>query len=339
MRKPTGMSPPSWSFLILAFLASIVSTRADISALTTVGPNSGSAFANLGAVPKGPPLPTMSNAAVTILLKPGAGDDLVAECKASFTMDANTGEPQPILVAFPVTGQGGNAVRVSSFAVTVDGTKVNDLLRGPMRFPRVADDKKIEGEDQPMFEALMHAPWIPDSFIFGDGRTYPEAYYWSQLFPQNSHTNIEISYQLTLHPQSLRYEKTMARYESMDVVPFDLMWAGPSDEKAYFFDYILRSGATWAGPIGHETVTLVADPSTKLDLSADEIVMVGRRVALDADGDDTRDARGRIRAGVLPERTRRLAGKIVWEIDHEKPTQDILVQIPLSLRMGRGSAR
>ena len=177
----------------------------------------------------------------------------------------------------------------------------------------------------------MHSPWKPIGFPFGDGRTYPNAYYWSQLFPQKSRTHIEISYQLTLHPQSLRYEKKMLRGGSMDVVPFDLMWAGASTEKAYFFDYVLRSGATWAGPIGRETVTLIADPSTKLDLTNDEIVIVGRNVARYYN-DDTQDARSMVRAGVFPKSIRRPPGMIVWEIDHEKPTQDILVQIPVSLR-------
>jgi len=273
----------------------------------------------------------MSSAVVTILLKPGAGEDLVAVCNASFEIDAGLGEPQPIIVAFPVTGQGGDAVRVSSFAVTVNGTQVNGLHRGPIRFPPVEDEKKQEGEEQPTFEELMRSPWRPIGFPFGDGRTYPDAYYWSQIFPQKSHTNIEISYQLRLNPQSLRYEKKFLHGGSMDVVPFDLMWAGASAEKAYFFDYVLRSGATWAGPIGHETVALVADPSTNLDLTDEEIVIVGRNVARYFD-DDTRDARNMVRAGVAPKSIRRPAGKIVWEINNEKPTQDILVQIPVSLR-------
>jgi hypothetical protein len=273
----------------------------------------------------------MANADVTILLKPGGDEDLVAECKASFTMDSGPGEPEPILVAFPVTGQGGDAVKVSSFTVSVNRTKVTSLLRGPIRFPRVEGKTKVEGEEQPTFDELMHPPWKPSGFQFGDGCTYPEAYYWSQLFPQKSRTEIEISYRLTLHPQSLRYEKKVLHGGSVDVVPFDLMWAGASDEKAYFFDYVLRSGATWAGPIGHETVTLVADPSTNLDLTDEDIVIVGRNVARYFD-DDTRDAREMMRAGVTPKSIRRPAGKIVWEIDHEKPTQDILVQIPVSLR-------
>ena len=189
----------------------------------------------------------------------------------------------------------------------------------------------MENEKQPTFDELMHAPWRPRVFSFGDGCTYPDAYYWSQLFPQNSRTNIEINYQLTLHPQSLRYEKKMLHGGSMDVVPFDLMGAGASTDKAYFFDYVLRSGATWAGPIGHETVTLIADPAANLDLSDEEIVIVGRHIARYFD-DDTREARGMARAGLRHKGIRRPADRIVWEIDQEKPTQDILVQIPASLR-------
>lgn len=327
------MHSSSWSLLVLsiAIHASTVFARADLSSLTLVGPNSGSGFANLGAIPKRPPLPTMSDAVVTIHLRPGVGEDLVAECRASFTMDMSTGESQSIIVAFPVTGQGGDAVRVSSFAVTVNGTQVNGLLRGPIRFPRGEDEKKIEGEEQPTFDELLRSPWKPIGFPFGDGCTYPDAYYWSQLFPQKSRTKIEVSYQLTLHPQSLMYEKKVLHGGSIDVVPFDLMWAGASAEKAYFFDYVLRSGATWAGPIGHETVTLVADPSTNLDLADEAIVIVGRNVARYYD-DDTREARSMVRVGVAPKSIKRPAGKIVWEIDNEKPTQDILVQIPVSLR-------
>jgi hypothetical protein len=333
------MDARAWSFLvfILVGLPSATSVRADIATLTVVGPNSGSGFANLGAIPKGPTLPTMSNAVVTILLKPGAGEDLVAECNANFTMDAGLGEPQPIIVAFPVTGQGGDAVRVTSFAVAVNGAQINDLLRGPIRFPRTEGEKQRDGEKLPTFDELMHSPWRPGGFPFGDGCTYPDAYYWSQHFPPNSRTNIEVSYTLTLRPQSLRYEKKMLRGGSIDVVPFDLMWAGASNEKAYFFDYILRSGATWAGPIGHETVTLIADPATHLDLSDEEIVVVGRNVARYFD-DDTRDALGMVRAGLVPKGIRRPTDRIVWEIDHEKPTQDILVQIPASLRR-RGQIR
>ena len=61
--------------LALAILITTASARADISALTVVGPNSGSGFANLGAVPKGRTLPAMSEAVVTILLKPGKDED------------------------------------------------------------------------------------------------------------------------------------------------------------------------------------------------------------------------------------------------------------------------
>lgn len=276
----------------------------------------------------------MSDAVVTILLKPGDGEDLVAECNASFSMDAGPGEPQPIIVAFPVTGQGGNAVRVSSFAVKINGAQVSGLLRGPIRFPHLEGAKTVGNEDQPTFDELMRAPWRPFRFPFGDGYSYPEAYYWSQRFTQNSRTKIEIGYKLTLHPQSLRYEKKVLHGSSADVVPFDLMWAGTSNEKAYFFDYVLRSGATWAGPIAHETVTLIADPATNLNFSAEEIVVVGRKVAFYYN-DDTREARDLRRAGVRPNGISTSADRIVWQIDHEKPTQDILIEIPEPLRSDR----
>jgi hypothetical protein len=334
MQKILALSEPYWRFLTLSLLAVAhpISANADVAALAVVGPSSGSAFSNIGAIPKGLPLPSMSSAVVTIVLKPGPGEDLIADCNASFTMESGAGEPQPIIVGFPVTGQGAGAVKVSSFAVVVNGKKIEHLLRGPIRFPNLDDLGKGSEAQQPTFEQLMQAPWIPDGFPFGDGCTYPYAYYWRQIFPEKSATRVDVSYQLTLHPQSLRYEKRVQRGGSWDVVPFDLMWAGESNEKAYFFDYVLRSGATWNGPIGHETVTLIADPDTKIDLSDEAIFIVGRNVARYIN-DDTRQDQELIRAGIVtPDKIRRAAGKIVWEINGEKPTQDILVQIPLSLR-------
>jgi hypothetical protein len=325
------MEVPAWLRWIVVAASVSASVHADISTLTVVGPHSGSAFANLGAIPKATRLPTMSKAVVNILLKPGNGEDLTAECTAKFTMNAGPGEPEPILVAFPVTGQGGNAVTVDSFVVAVNGAPVSTLLRGPVRFPQLGGEAKEESSRQPTFDELARAPWRPISFPLGDGSTYPSAYYWSQIFPPDATTTIEVRYQLTLHPQSLRYEKKVLHGGSVDVVPFDLNWAGSSDQKAYFFDYVLRSGATWAGPIGHETVTLVADPATQLDLSDEEIIIVGRNVARYFD-DDTGKSRGMVRAGVDAKGIKRPGSRILWEIDHEKPTQDILIEIPANLR-------
>jgi len=61
--------------------------RADIASLTVTGPETGSAMSNPGVIAKerfrGPQL---LEALVTIHLKPGANDDLVADCHGVFTL-------------------------------------------------------------------------------------------------------------------------------------------------------------------------------------------------------------------------------------------------------------
>jgi hypothetical protein len=95
------------------------------------------------------------------------------------------------------------------------------------------------------------------------------------------------------------------------------------------FDYILRSGGTWEGPIGHETVTLTAARSLGIDLShqGSGVITFGRNVSAYLN-DDLRDSVSRYRVGVDAPGVRRESNSLIWQIDNEKPQQDILVEIP-----------
>jgi hypothetical protein len=143
-----------------------------------------------------------------------------------------------------------------------------------------------------------------------------------------------VKYNLTLHAQSLAYAKKVLHEHSLNVVPFDAMWAGESGEKAFFLDYILRSGGTWKGPIGHETITLTAAATSGLVFRDEEVVTFGRHVF--AYADDLRESVGRCEVGIFDAPGVVHSNGIVWEIDREKPKQDILVEIP-TLAVGVGA--
>jgi hypothetical protein len=137
---------------------------------------------------------------------------------------------------------------------------------------------------------------------------------------------VQVKYILTLHAQSLAYAKKVLHEHSLNVVPFDAMWAGESGRKAFFLDYILRSGGTWKGPIGHETITLTVAATSGLVFEDEVVVTFGRHVfVLD---DDLRKSAERCEVGIYDAPGIVHSDGIVWEIDHEKPQQDILVEIP-----------
>ena len=304
--------------------------QGDMSVLGVTGPHSGTGFANLGAVAKAEITTTMTNAEVLIELQGRKGDDMTAKCTATFDFDTEmSSASQTLLVAFPVTGFHEEAVQISRFEVVVDGVRKPELQGRALRLSS-GDGVPNEFEKLPAVEANPGAFEYLGYSLHGGAsasETLLLAFVWSQEFLSGKHSRVEVKYVLTLHAQSLAYAKKYLHGQSLTVVPFDAMWAGESDQKAFFVDYILRSGATWKGPIGHERVTLTASPSSGIVLNQDEVVTLGRHVF--AEHDDLRDGVDRIRAGVTAAGVKQSKG-IVWELDHEKPQQDILVEIPAS---------
>ena len=301
-----------------------------MSSLGVTGPSSGPGFSNLGAITKETVTTALTSADVLIELQGRKGDDLTATCTAVFDLDTDSGLPkagQTVLVAFPVTGLSSDAVEIAGFEVIVDGVRKTGLKGSYIRL--------FSGNDTPNeFKKLLPMEGNPKTFDFFGYSLYGGAsatdtvlqgYAWSQEFAPGKHCRVQIKYLLTLHAQSLAYAKKMLHGQSFNVIPFDAMWAGESGQKAFFFDYILRSGGTWKGPIGRETVTLTAAPASGLTLRDDQVVTFGRHAF--ARFDDFRESIERLRAGLDAPGVTHSHG-IVWEINQEKPQQDILVEIP-----------
>jgi hypothetical protein len=315
------------------------SLRGDLSALGVTGPQSGTGFANIGAVAKTAINTSMSNADVLIEIQSKSGDDLLATCTASFDFDTEISKTsQTLLVAFPVTGFGGEAVKITHFEVVVDGVQKPNPQELTLRLFSGSDDPKLFEKWTAVESSLDGSELLGFRLFRGSPRDFTlfQGYTWSQEFVAGTHSRVAIRYSLVLHPQSLAYAKRYLHGESRNIVPFDAMWVGESDRTAFFLDYILRSGATWKGPIGHEKVTLKVAASSGLTLDCEEVITFGRH--LFSDNDDLRDSVARVRAGVGAESVR-ISDSIVWEIDHEKPQQDILVEIPVSAVKNASNAK
>ena len=267
-----------------------------------------------------------------------------ATCTAVFDFDTDpspTPAGQTVLVAFPVTGFSGKAVKISEFEVTIDGTRRPDIQkRGILLVSKKGDEGRILEEGWfPIDANPIVSEYMGYQITWGEPTTssFLHAYVWTQEFLPGKHCRVEVRYLLTLHAQSLAYSKKYTKGEGQEVVPFDAMVAGESGDKAFFLDYILRSGATWKGPIGHETVTLRAAPSSGLTLERGDVITFGRNIFSVAPY--TADSMNRLRAGVTAVGIDWKSKDIVWEIDREKPNEDILMEIPFSAVRSTSNAR
>jgi hypothetical protein len=302
-------------------------------------------MANIGAVTKAIPPTTLSNAIVVITLGAGKGDALTASCSAEFELDTgatSNGKAVEGLVAFPVTGLDGGAVRVTRFAATVDGSQPPTVLRRFVEFPPWVKDESVHGVLAPAFAPVTGPRGDPELNVLVDGSRYFDAFLWTQSFRPRTRARVTVAYALELHPQSMAYSRRYMHMQNPDLVPFDAAVAGESTEMAYFFDYILRSGSTWSGPIGHETITLKTDDSVALDFDSGPQVF-GQRQPLPEDvyalerrynsngAPDFSEALEYQKAGINIDARNFKAGTdcLIWEVDHGKPKSDILVEIPL----------
>lgn len=231
------------------------------------------------------------------------------------------------------------ALRISDFSVTVDGarpptvrrdtvylgyyhgrhygpadTPVNGSLDG--RFgpppqkdapPRLSMGSAPAAKDAPAPE-LVYAGYDPtpgfewQGMELADRSTYKSAYLWTQKLAPGAHQVVVVTYKLALRAQDVRYG-ALDRYGGDDgasTLPREKISSLNKDQRYYLFDYVLKSGATWEGPIGSETITVSAEEG--LDLGG--LVSLGRQ----------------------PVRKDR---SWVWTIVNERPAEDVLVALPL----------
>ncbi len=288
----------------------------------------------------------MKNAQVVIEFESLKGDVLTATCTAVFEMETDVNAPkegQTLLVAFPLTMHDDKVVKVTDFELSIDGVRKSGMKSHDYLLSSEPVDPStlFWGGPPVSIKMLVVDPRLGELFGYrirddfsATDPVLSRAYAWEQTFVPGVNSLVQVKYQMTLYAQSLAYTKTMLKGESRNIVPFDLMWAGASDEKAFLLDYILRSGATWKGPIGHETVLLRATKNSGIGFEPDAVVTMGRHRFAGRRADYSENLMLQ-RAGVSAPGIIEKDDTITWEIKEEDPQQDIIVQIPMSaLRNG-----
>jgi len=259
--------------VVLVLATAALAARADIAVLREKGPHSGSAFSNPGLIADAPAglKVAMKTADVKIHLRPGEGDTLKADVTADFELeDSSPAElaGQLYLVGFPVTGLSSKIVTIDNFAVTVDGKTPATVLRqciGTHFISMRAEDTPVRGElASETINKQSPSAW---SVQYEGKAGYRSSYIWQQSAVPAKTVKVHVTYSVTLHPQSIHYSKTYDREEDGDaLIPFKTLNVDNWNDRHFFFDYVLRSGATWSGPIGKESITVSVDPALGLHL-------------------------------------------------------------------------
>jgi hypothetical protein len=315
--------------LLIAGTLSTSLARADVAVLREKGPKSGTLFANPGIVAGAPDAPrvTMRTANVRIQLRAGGGGNLAADCVADFELAdlaPRPAETPPLLVAFPVTGLRSKVVTVEKFNVTVDGESPPTVLRRSITVSK----GRAKLEDTPVHGMLddRFSPQYPSrswAVFLTDETGYRDAYVWQQKVNSSGASRIRVSYTVILRPQSIHYSKSYSvADDDREVIPFQDLQVDKWEDRYFFFDYVLLSGATWDGPIGSETIRVSADPALRLNIHRIESFMRQPAGIWDRYRENTH---------VIEEPSRRVRNGIAtWELRNEEPTCDLLLAIPAS---------
>lgn len=325
--------------VVLGLATAAFAARADIAVLREKGPHSGSAFSNPGLVADAPAglKVAMKTADVKIHLRPGDGDTLKADVTADFELEDSSPvelNGQLYLVGFPVTGLSSKIVTIDNFAVTVDGQEPATILRraiGTHFMSMRVEDTPVAGTlESHVVDKQSPQRW---GVWYKEASSYRGSYLWQQALAPSKTLIVHIAYQITLHPQSIHYSKTLDSDEDADaVIPFKTLTVDDWDDRYYFFDYVLRSGATWTGTIGKESITVSIDPDLGLHLMQiyPMAIRESKELQLRAaklEAEDVEPEFGDIRNSDQW-KTDDEAHSVRFSITNEDPESDLLLAIP-----------
>lgn len=281
----------------------------------------------------------MRSAVVDVKLSRMDDERLRARFSATFELEhlGSSGGPVEFMVAFPVTGLAlgtgeDGSLALKAFDVSVDGgrpalvrrstvnigyfqgrrygpadTSVRGALEGRFAPPQVRagpvavaipqPGEKIEIPKKVIVAGHPADTGYWNGITLADQSAYGCAYLWTQTLPPGKKQRVVVTYEVWLRAQPMRTGNS--RDDWSDPIRSEKLSSLDQDRAYFFFDYVLKSGATWEGPIGKETITLSAEDG----ISLDGLVSVGRKPAKQ--------------------------GKTwVWDITNEKPTEDVLVALP-----------
>ena len=235
-----------------------------------IAPKGVHAAANIGSVNSSSNV-RMDSAMVDIHIgKPGEGfpAPILLKVKATFRLVNESADPLLLTVGFPVSNSHYSSYALSSFRVATDGA-TREVFRRKSSYPRQLIHEYVSGEkgaDVAVPPADIDRGTMK---LYGNqfmGRdTFQNMMVWEEAFIPTQEKKVEVFYEIVIPLQKNKVVRKREKGNHKGVwpqeannIPTDLLQKIDSGAY-YFFDYYLTSGASWAGPIAFEDITLRFD--------------------------------------------------------------------------------
>lgn len=257
-------------------LCSPFDAYADISVVreVVIAPKGVNAAANIGSVNSSPNV-RLTSARVDIYVgTPGSGAlaPLPLSVNAEFELRNESSQELSLTVGFPVSNSEYSSFEFEWFRVTSNGSAM-EVFRRRTSYPRRIVHEYISGELGPS-EAVPPSDIDRDTVkLMGEqlmgGESFQNLMVWGEHFKPKEKKTVEIRYeiQIPLQENAVQRHKAKGSYkgtwpQEANNIPLWFLDQLPKGS-FYFFDYYLTSGATWAGSIGEESVSVHFGPSWK----------------------------------------------------------------------------
>jgi hypothetical protein len=251
-----------------------------------ITPKGVNAAANIGSVNSSKNV-RMDLAKVDIYVgEPGGGSlaPIPLNVKATFQLINESADTLKLTVGFPVSNSQYSSFALSYFRVVADET-TREVFRRKSSYPRHLIHEYVSGEKGPD-NAVPPADIDQETMkVFGDqvmGReTFQNLMVWEENFSPGQEKKVEVSYEIEIPLQENKVTRRKEQGSHKGIWPQEannipvefLQKLAPGSY--YFFDYYLTSGASWAGPIAFEDITVEFDPWWR-DLDFHSTIQQGR---------------------------------------------------------------
>jgi len=193
---------------------------------------------------------------------------LPLNAKATFTLINESSHKLKLTVGFPVSNSQYSSFKLDHFYVVTDGV-VREVFRRISSYPRQLTHEYVSGEKGPG-RATPPGDITRDSIqLFGNQLVGQESFQnlmvWEEIFSPSQQKKVAVDYEIDI---PLQENKTVRKKvegnfkgvwpQEANNLPIPFLQQLASGQY-YYFDYYLTSGASWAGPIAFEDITLHFD--------------------------------------------------------------------------------
>jgi len=238
-----------------------------------IAPKGVKAAANIGSVNSSVNV-RMDSAKVDVhvgmpVVSPGTSALLPLNIKAKFKLINESPQELKLTVGFPVSNSQYSSFKLSRFRVVTDGA-VREVFRRKSGYPRQLNHEYVSGEKGPGKATPPAETDQQDSAkLFGNqfiGReSFQNLMVWEESFSPAQQKIVVVDYEINIPLQENKMvrKRVEGNYKGVwpqeaNNVPVHFLQQLPPGHY-YFFDYYLTSGASWAGAIAFEDVTLHFD--------------------------------------------------------------------------------